>query len=476
VKYLFLLASALAIYFAYRWWKLQRVHKLLQANRLHLIEERKRVLGFLHDVGEAFTENLKIEEILKLIIQCSVNTAEAKSGAIFLLDESRKNLEALVIEGLFPPQNPPPEFMESKLVSRAAYLEQTIKSQRITVDDGILGEVVRTGKAILVKNPKDEPRLPIYESEVLRIETFMAVPLIFREQTLGVIAMSNTRDDQPFDDSDVSLVTSLADQAAFAIFNANLHQMLAEKERVDRDLKIAREIQQLLLPTVCPDIPHFQITASNIPAQQVGGDYYDCIQLDDHRWGLAIADVSGKGISGALIMAMCRSALRTKAATNFSPAEVLKQVNRVIHPDIREDMFISIIYGVLDAKAREFTFCRAGHEPLIVFDSIKGKEEILAPRGMALGIDNGKVFDTLLQEHTMTLHKGSVVVLYTDGITEALDSTGQEFGRAQLIEAIHSSAHESAKGITSNLNQRIHRFVGNQPHNDDMTLMVVKAE
>jgi phosphoserine phosphatase RsbU/P len=475
VNYLILALVVLAGYFAYRWRKQVQIYNLLQSSRHHLIEERQRVLSFLHDVGEAFTENLKIEEILKLIIQCSVRTANAKSGAIFLLDPVGQRLEAVVIEGLFPPQNPPPDFMESKLVSRAAYLEQTIKSQGVDLNESVLGTVVKSGKPLLVRHSAEEPRLPKYKSEVLRIDTFLAVPLIFRDQTLGVMAMSNTESERPFDDSDLSLVMSLADQASFAIFNANLHHMLAEKERVDRDLEIAREIQQLLLPPICPTIEGVQVSAVNVPALIVGGDYYDCVQINEDHWGVAIADVSGKGVSGALIMAMCRSALRAKAIGNTSPAHVLKQVNRVIHPDMREDMFISMIYGVINIRTREFTFCRAGHEPLLIHRHNQLEKEILTPRGMALGIDNGEVFDSLLEQQKVTLNHGDVVVLYTDGITEALDESGQEFGRRQLVDAIHACADQSAGEIAANIEQRVRRFVGNQPSHDDMTLLVLRC-
>jgi len=420
-------------------------------------------------------EKLDMEQVLKLIIQCSVRTAEAKSGAIFMLDATHQNLEAVVIEGPFPPFHPPPDFMESKLVSRTVFLEQAIKSQKIRVGEGILGGVAQTGKPVLIRHSHEDQRLPHYENKILRIQTFLAVPLIFHDQVLGVMAMANTRTEKPFDETDLSLVTSLANQAAFAIFNANLHHMLAEKERMDRDLEIAREIQQLLLPSSFPKIEGIQVCALNIPALKVGGDYYDMIQVNEDHWGFAIADVSGKGVSGALIMAMCRSALRAKAVGNLSPSYVLKEVNRVIHPDMREDMFISMFYGVINVRTLEFTFCRAGHEPPLFHNHQRGQEEILSTRGMALGIDNGAVFSTLLEERQMTLQPGDVVVFYTDGITEALDESSQEFGRSQLMEAIHACAEQRAEEIARNIEERVRRFVGHHPQNDDIALMVIRT-
>ncbi len=475
MKSVFFILLSLAGFFAYLWRRqVQRTAKL-EITRQHLVQESQRVLSFLHDVGEAFTENLNVEEILKHIIQCSVRIAEAKSGAIFLLDTSKKSLDAVVIEGPFPPPHPPADFMESKLASRAVFLEQAIKSQKILIGEGILGGVAQTGKPVLVRNPNEDTRIHQYEDDILRIQTFLAVPLIFRDQILGVLAMANTKNDEPFSETDLSLVTALASQAAFAIFNANLHHMLAEKERVDRDLIIAREIQQILLCSDFPKIPDVQVHALNISALEVGGDYYDCIRVDEDHWGFAIADVSGKGISGSLIMAMCRSALRTKAVGNLSPARVLKQVNRVIRPDMREDMFISMIYGVFNIRTHQFTYCRAGHEPILFHSHKSNREEILTPKGMALGIDNGDVFDSLLEEGQITLQMGDVIVLYTDGITEALDESDQEFGRAQLVEAIRACTNQSAEEMILNIEQRVRRFVGQEPPHDDMTLLAIRV-
>lgn len=448
--------------------------EIIQASRYQLIQERQRVLGFLQDVGEAFTEEMNVDQILRLVIQCSVRTAEARSGAIFLLDSAKKNLEAAVIEGSFPPPIKLPDFMEAKLASRAVFLEQTIKSHKIPLGEGVIGDVARTGKPCLISKPEDDPRLPRYDDEILRIQTMLVVPLVFRDEILGVMAMANKNTEKPFNETDLSLVTSLSVQAAFAIFSANLHHAMAEKERVDRDLQIAREVQQLLLPSVFPKIDGVEVRALSVSALQVGGDYYDFIQIDPDHWGFAIADVSGKGFSGALIMALCRSALRSKAVGNTSPAQVLKQINRTIAADMREDMFISMTYAVMNIRTRELTFCRAGHEPLLLHRS-PGIEDALSPKGMALGIDDGEIFDMVLEEKKVTLQKGDAIVLYTDGITEAFDVHGQEFGRSALTEAIHACAAQSAEGIIRNIEERVRRFVGNHPQSDDITLMVIRV-
>lgn len=472
ISLILLIGLGVAIY--YLWKQTEKNYELdVQNNALR--EHGEGVLTFLHDVGEAFNETIKHEEIYRTIVQCAVRTSKAKSGAIFLMDDKNECLEAAVIEGAFPPPIPPDDMIEDKLVTRTAFLEQTIKKQKIKKGESVIGAVAESGKPLLIQKASEDKRLPYYEGEILQIHTFLAVPLIFREQKLGVLALANRKDDRPFNEEDLSFLSSIASQAAFAIFNARLHGIMTEKERMDRDLEIAREIQQILLPADPPKIEGLDVFALNVPALEVGGDYYDFIKIDDENYGFAIADVSGKGVSGALIMAMCRSALRSKGLGNPYPAQVLSQVNRVIHPDMREDMFIGMDYGVLNTKTHQFAFCRAGHEPLIVHRNNPRRIEILAPRGMALGIDSGTVFDSALQEQHMILEKGDILVFYTDGITEALDESGKEFDRDQLVEAIESCADQSAEQIAKNIEERVRRFIGNRAQNDDITLLVVRV-
>src|SRR5205823_3067562 len=152
----------------------------------------------------------------------------------------------------------------------------------------------------------------------------------------------------PFSPSDFVVFKSIAEQSAFALYNAIIYSEANEKKRLDHDLQIARDIQRILLPSEAPDVRGFEIGGINLPARQVSGDYFDYIKVDEERLGVAIADVSGKGIPASLIMAMCRSVLRSEARQNSSPAEVLRKVNRELYPDIKEDMFISMAYVIVD--------------------------------------------------------------------------------------------------------------------------------
>src|SRR5207302_3404911 len=183
----------------------------------------------------------------------------------------------------------------------------------------------------------------------------------------------------------------------------------------------------------------FEISGINVPARQVSGDYFDYIKVDEERLGVAIADVSGKGVPASLIMAICRSVLRSQAAQNVSPAEVLRKVNRQLYPDIKEDMFISMAYLILDHARGGVTMARAGHDAPLLYKRASETIEPLKTPGMVVGIDSGDVFDRLTADVAVPLESDDSILLYTDGITEALDDEGNEFGLERTIAAMRAS-------------------------------------
>lgn len=244
----------------------------------------------------------------------------------------------------------------------------------------------------------------------------------------------------------------------------------------EREAQTARDVQRHLLPNVYPNIDEAEIGALYFPSRFVGGDYYDFFEVDSRRWGFAIADVSGKGAAAALIMAACRTALRIKAtgSAKASPAAVVREVNRLIQPDMPAAMFISLIYGILDLDTRVFTFCRAGHEPPLVLRSGSDETLTLRPGGMAIGLDSGPIFDDLLEEVSVQLNPSDLLVLYTDGITEAAAPSGEEFGRKRLVEALRSGEGRRLKLVKLLLNEALENFAPDLAGADDRTLLMVR--
>ena len=291
---------------------------------------------------------------------------------------------------------------------------------------------------------------------------------------MGVLAVANGPMSAPFSASDFVVFKSISEQSAFALYNAIIYSEANEKKRLDHDLQIARDIQRILLPSQPPPIDGFDIAGINIPARQVSGDYFDYIKVDDDRLGVVIADVSGKGVPASLIMAICRSVLRAEARLGQSPAEVLRKVNRQLYPDIKEDMFISMAYVILDHKNNHVTLSRGGHDAPLLYRAATGEVEVLKPPGMALGIDSGDVFDRITGDLSVPLERDDCLVLYTDGVTEMLDANGDEFGPERMVRSVRASASEGAQGVIARLTDDVRDFAGGHPQNDDITLIVVR--
>ncbi|HRJ73992.1 MAG TPA: PP2C family protein-serine/threonine phosphatase, partial [Terrimicrobiaceae bacterium] len=218
----------------------------------------------------------------------------------------------------------------------------------------------------------------------------------------------------------------------------------------------------------------YELSGINVPARQVSGDYYDYIQVDDRRVGVAIADVSGKGVPASLIMAMCRSVIRSEAVGKTSASEVLRRVNQQLYPDIKEDMFISMAYFILDTQSNQVTLARAGHDAPLLYRAADQGVEKLTPKGMALGIDSGEVFNRVCADYSFELAPNDCLLLYTDGATEALDEEGLEFGLPRLVQALQASAPQGAPGIIKRLTEDVKNFAGTYPQHDDITLIAIR--
>ncbi|HLP02113.1 MAG TPA: PAS domain S-box protein [Opitutaceae bacterium] len=253
-------------------------------------------------------------------------------------------------------------------------------------------------------------------------------------------------------------------------------KLVEERERIgrERDLRVAHEVQQHLLPSVYPDIAAVEIDTLYTPSRLIGGDYYDFFEVGERRWGFAVADVSGKGTAAALMMAACRTALRVKAQGGWAPANVLRMVNYIVQPDMPKAMFISALYGILDLGTNVFAMARAGHEPALIVRAKDGAIEELCPAGMALGLDQGALFDECIEESVVTLGPQDMLVLFTDGITETANPEGEEFGRARLAEVLRESRHLPLAEIRQQVDRALVTFAFNAPAADDRTLLLVR--
>ena len=261
----------------------------------------------------------------------------------------------------------------------------------------------------------------------------------------------------------------------------DLLQQKQEKERLEQELKIARRIQMSLLPQGAMVMPGLTITAHCEPAREVGGDYYDFLPLDEHRLGILIADVSGKGTSAALYMAELKGLMLALSERHTSPRRLLLEANRIIAQHLDSRSFITMTYAILDLRERTVTYARAGHCPLIYLPgpgAASRSVRILAPDGLVLGlkIDNGEVFERLLQEEQLPLGSGDLFVLFTDGMSEAMNPLDECFGEGRLAELIAQHGDLPSEELRERILREIRAFVGTAPQHDDMTMLLLKVE
>jgi len=261
----------------------------------------------------------------------------------------------------------------------------------------------------------------------------------------------------------------------------NLLLTAAEKKRMEEELRIARQIQMSLLPRGPLDVPGLGITALCVPAREVGGDYYDFFKLGDGRLGVLIADVSGKGTSAALYMAELKGLVLALSQRHHSPRELLVEANRILSENLDSRSFITVTYAVMDLAASRMTYCRAGHTPLIYLPGPGAASQgvkVLTPSGMVLGLrlpGAGNKFDELLEEDSIALNNGDVFVLYTDGITEAMNDSNDLFGEARLSRLVEEHGHLGSGELRERILREIEAFVGGADQHDDMTMLLLKV-
>lgn len=277
------------------------------------------------------------------------------------------------------------------------------------------------------------------------------------------------------------IIASTVGIAIFAFMVNNLineRRTATEKDRYRRELErqsyemeIAGGIQQSFLPERPPKIEGVELAALNLPAREVGGDFYDFIPISKDKWGLVIADVSGKGVPAALFMALSRTLVRANVAGNARPSEAIRRAGNLIAEDDRSSMFVTLFYSVLDSKKKTLTYVNAGHNPPLMLRRDSGDIVLLEAKGIALGV----IPNMELEEKEITLREGDIVVLYTDGVTEAINDKEEQFGQERLISIAEENRNLPASELVKRIRQEVTEFSQRQPQFDDLTLMILKV-
>jgi sigma-B regulation protein RsbU (phosphoserine phosphatase) len=327
--------------------------------------------------------------------------------------------------------------------------------------EGMVGHVGATRQTRYAPDVRVDPYYIACEPDTKSEAVF---PLIVEQRLVGVLSASH-KELNAFSPSQLQLLQAMCGHIAVAVHNAKRFQCEREqRELLDREAQEAQRIQQALLPKISPYIPGYCVSGFSIPAGAVGGDWYDFIQLEDGRWGIVLADVSGKGMAAALLMSATRGMLRSLAEACCSPSEVLTRLNRLLVQDLPSGKFVTLIYGVFDPKKGQLTFANAGHLPPLVLTKA-GPKFVETEAGLPLGLGCGE-----FSESTIQLEPEARLVFYSDGITEATDPAGEEFGSEGL--RIHLRGQS---GSPQSLLETVRRFANGRGLADDATVVMIRA-
>ncbi len=344
----------------------------------------------------------------------------------------------------------------------------------LAVSQSIIKKVTQDQIGVAIKNTSLEKITSQSESILmLGIRSAMCVPIKIKNTIVGLAYADILFSDHFFDEFELQLLVAIANQASIAIENCRLHAKLHEQEKVRNELKIAQDIQNNLLPKTNPKIPKCDFVFKCKPAEEVGGDYMDWFPLNDHELALVIADVSGKGIPGAIIMSMFKAMVRSKAMLSLSPSHLLKIINETLLENLQSMMFITAIYGIYHVENHTFTFGRAGHLPLIHFRNNGKIVDIHHPKGIALGIESWKN-QIEIEEQVIHISKNDTIFLYTDGLIECTNHQDQELGSDALYHIIQEYYTLDLQNLQEHIFQNIQNYIKQTYPNDDMTMCMLR--
>ena len=313
-------------------------------------------------------------------------------------------------------------------------------------------------------------RLPGWLETVLETTSAHAYPLNAQGRLVGAMMVGiQANNNHPLSTRRLNILNGIAQQAATAVVNNQLYKESAERDRLQQELNVAREIQASFLPDGNPDIPGCDVASLWLAARQVSGDFYDFLPRSDGTWGIVIADVADKGVPAALFMALSRTIIRTVGFNRKDPGEVLTRVNRIINFDAESDLFVTVFYAVWDPNTHVISFANGGHNPPILMNK-KGETRLLKAPGIALGV----LPEVNIRSRSTRLERGDTLILYTDGVSEAMNEDYDEFGMERLYLTVRAARKQDAQSIVHSVTESIHDHAGGTPQFDDVTLVVLK--
>jgi phosphoserine phosphatase RsbU/P len=407
-------------------------------------------LRMLLDITKTISRSLDLKEVLNLVMDTLGSLIPYHAAGIYLIeyDEDGGN----------------PHIFKSKVIR--GYDIKQLREPQLKLGEGFIGIAAQTRQAIISPDVSKDPR---YFAARGRTRSEMVAPIVSNDRVIGVFDLESD-ELNAYTEDDLSVLQLLTSQVAIIIEKVRLHEEVVEKKRLQAQLEIARTVQLELLPDDDPKVINFDISAYVFPTEEVSGDYYDWVEMSEDQIGVVIADAVGKGIPAALLMAFLRASLRSCAQIGYAPHVAFSKVSNLLWDSVDDHQFITAIYGILDATNRTFVFSNAGHNPPLLITA-SGEYKFVEYGDTPLGM----FLDTRYHQHFIRFRPGQAMVLYTDGITEAANSAGEEYGTERFAKRVLEGIHLPANRLIDHVRKDVADFTERKFLDDDGTLFVVRA-
>ncbi len=407
------------------------------------------LLALISKVGITLLSSSTLEQTLEQIVSLVFEAVPADRCLLMMRDEHNEELRVAV----------------ARLRDRVGEVGE------IRVSRNVMDEVVIRGRSVLTSDAQHDPRFASGTVVLQGVRSVLAVPLGVSEKVFGIIYADSPIAEGRFTEDHLKVLTTLASVAAIRVENARLVEARFQQERLERELQLAMEIQQRFQPTAPPVVPGYEFQGISFPCYEIGGDYYDFIQREDGRLVIALGDVSGKGTAAALLMSSLHAAIHAQTGSHDTLVQTISAVNRYLAENIPPNRFVTLFYAELDPESGALSFLNAGHNPPLIVHAA-GTVEQLASGGLPLGIKA----DADYREGRTHLQLGDVLVIYSDGVTEAASPNGEEFGPTRLYEVVSRNVDASAAGIRDRIESALTKFSQGTQAADDITLVIVKRQ
>jgi phosphoserine phosphatase RsbU/P len=412
-------------------------------------------LRMLLDITKKISRSLDLQEVLNQVMDTLDSLLPYDAAGIFVLQ--------CVDKALLPEGEEPCTF---KAEAVRGYDTDELYDLHLKLGEGFIGQVAVRGEPIISHDVLNDP---VYINARDKTRSEMVAPIISNDEVIGVFDLESD-ELNAYSEDDLEVLMMLASQVAIIIEKVMLHEQLIEKKRLEGQLEVARQVQLELLPPNDPHLPGYDISAYNFPTEEVSGDYYDWVAIYDDQIAIVIADVSGKGVPAALLMAFLRASLRAATHVGYATHISMAKVNYLLWESIERNQFVTAFYGILDGANRTLSYSNAGHNPPLLINE-EGEPRFIERGGLPLGMFR----DTRYYEYFLSLEPGEMLVLYTDGATEALNPAGEEFGRDRLAEVVKAGRTLTAREVVASLEREVLKWTDGVGATDDVTFFVIKA-